>query len=222
MWPVLELKTVFWMESSEAREVLRKSNANSVGTATVDDGVVGWKTIEDSSRILCNLRWSEAETRGYHRINLKAGRRAGDRVLDTVLDVDDPWDFCYCFGDLWAKFVEKVGVRREELDLDRFGRVGEIADHILKDLGELNVESRLCLFDLSANIGDDIVNGTRAFGLKTDGEVAVIRLSDSGKGPSGGLSGEEVISTSGVSCRICSTWRRMRFVSVSEVPAGVR
>ena len=42
-----------------------------------------------------------------------------------------------------AELVEEIGVVGEELDDDVFGLVGEVADHVLKDLGELDVEGWL-------------------------------------------------------------------------------
>ena len=72
-------------------------------------------------------------------------------------------------------------VAGEELDLDGLGRVGEVADHVLQDLGELDVEVGLGLPDPLAGILHDLVDVAVAVGLEADGEVAGVGFGDGGE-----------------------------------------
>ena len=44
--------------------------------------------------------------------------------------------------------VQQRRIGREDLDLDRLGRVGQVADHVLQHLDELDVQLRLGRLDL--------------------------------------------------------------------------
>ena len=74
-----------------------------------------------------------------------------------------------------------VGIGRKELDLDRLGCVREVADHVLQHLRELDIELRLGLLDLLANIGHDLVDAAASIALELDGDVAVVRLGYGGE-----------------------------------------
>ena len=53
--------------------------------------------------------------------------------------------------------LAEIAVFGEELNDDRLWRAGEIANHILQELGEFDVEQGLGLCDLSAHIGNHLV-----------------------------------------------------------------
>ena len=108
----------------------------------------------------------------------------------------------------------------EDLDLDRLGSVGEVADHVLQHLGELDVEFGLGLLDLVAHVVHDFVDAAVALGLQLDGEVAGVGFGHGGKAhlQAGAARGAFDL---GVLRRICSTCCRTRLVSVSELPAGM-
>ena len=75
-----------------------------------------------------------------------------EMVLSTPFWVSTtPGIFLMASSTLRAELVEQCCVVGEELDLDGFGRVGEVADHVLQDLGELDVERGLGLQDLGAD-----------------------------------------------------------------------
>ena len=75
-----------------------------------------------------------------------------------------------------AHVAQQRGVGGEQLDLDRLGRVRQVADHVLQHLDELHVDARLLLLDLGAQIGDDFVDAAIALALELDRDVAGIGL----------------------------------------------
>ena len=124
----------------------------------------------------------EAEAGGDDGVDLEVGGGAADGVLDAVLHVDDAGDLADGVADARAELVEQ-GFDRcdEELDLDGLGRVGEVADHVLQDLDELDVESGSLALILRADVGDDFVDGAAALGFELDGEVAGVGFGDGGE-----------------------------------------
>ena len=80
-----------------------------------------------------------------------------------------------------APLPEQVRVFGEHFDDNRFGRAGQIADHILQELCELDIQRRHLLVDLLTNVGDDLVYASLPFGLQLDGEIAAIGFRDGGE-----------------------------------------
>ena len=56
-----------------------------------------------------------------------------------------PLIFLIASPTLGAHCFSSVGILREQLDLHRLGRAGEIADHVLQKLNEFDVELRILL-----------------------------------------------------------------------------
>ena len=79
---------------------------------------------------------------------------------------------------MWPTFSRTSGSAIEQLDLDRLGSVGQITDHVLQDLYELNVQLRLSLLDLRAQVGHDLVDAAIALVLQLHGDVAGVGLGD--------------------------------------------
>ena len=71
-----------------------------------------------------------------------------------------------------AQCAQHVGILAEQLDDDRLGRAGEIADHVLQELRELDVQHRLRLRDFGAHVGDHFFAAALAVALQLDGDVA--------------------------------------------------
>ena len=84
-------------------------------------------------------------------------------------------------GDARGHVLEDGGIGIEELDLDGFGGVGQVPNHVLQDLGELDVKLRFCLLDFAADIGDDFVDTAIAFRLELDSNVAGVGFGDGGE-----------------------------------------
>ena len=161
--------------------VLGQADADGVGAAVDDDGVVGGQAVEDCGGVFGDLSGREAEAAGDYGIDLEVGGRAGDGVVDAVLGVDYSGDLLDGGLHARAELVEEIGIVGEEFDDDVFGLVGEVADHVLEDLGELYVEGGLGFEDAGADFGHDLVDGAVALFLEEDGEVATVCLGDGGE-----------------------------------------
>src|SRR6202011_5604303 len=106
----------------------------------LDDGVGNRLALDDGGGVSGDLLSGKAEARGDGWIDAKGGGWTADGVLDAVEDVDDSG----LFFDGGCDFVTDLGQQGrivvEEFDLNRLRRVGEIVDHVFKDLDELHVE----------------------------------------------------------------------------------
>ena len=79
---------------------------------------------------------------------------------------------------------EHLGVGREDLDLARVGRPGQVADQVAQHAGKLGVQGRLGVVDLLAQLVDHLLGAARAVRPELDQEVARVRLGD-GQGQPG-------------------------------------
>jgi len=95
---------------------------------------------EDGGGVGGDFGGGETQASGEAGVDLEGGGGTADGVVDAVLDVDHAGDFADGIADARGELVEEVLVGGEELDLDGFGGVGEVADHVLEDLSELDVE----------------------------------------------------------------------------------
>ena len=66
----------------------------------------------------------------------------------------------------------------KQFDLDGLGRVGEVVDVVLQDLGQLYVEPRLGGVDFVAHFVHHIPNRSAAIGLELNSEVAGVGFGD--------------------------------------------
>ena len=181
MWPEELLKTVSSMASSELRCSSIEAHADGVGAAVGDQRIVGGDAVENRRCVDGNFARGKAEAARQLRIDLEVGGRAADGVVDAVLDVDDAGNLADGVAHARAQAVRADRHRREELDLDRFGRIRQIADHVLQNLGELDVELRLGGLDLLAHVLHHVVNGAAALGLQLHGEVAGVGFGHGGQ-----------------------------------------
>jgi len=121
----------------------------------------------------------EAQARGEAGVDLKGSGGAADGVVDAVLNVDHAWNFGNGVAHARGELVEQVLVGGAELDLDGLRGVGEVADHVLQDLCELDVELGLGGFDLLAGVLHDVVDAAVAVSGEQDGEVADVGFCNS-------------------------------------------
>ncbi len=84
-------------------------------------------------------------------------------------------------ADSWAEVSKQRGIIREDLDLDGFGSVRQIADHVLEHLRKFDIQRGLRLFDLCPGIGDHLVDTTITLALQLDGDVACVGLRHGGE-----------------------------------------
>src|SRR5439155_20917066 len=98
-----------------------------------------------------NRRLFQSESRAcrYVRIDLERKRGTTDGVVNTVQHVYDALDLADRIGHLRSPVGEKVGILSKELNLDRFGRAGEVSDHVLQDLDKLHVQRGFLGFDFA-------------------------------------------------------------------------
>src|SRR5439155_10825023 len=82
----------------------------------------------------CCLFQRESRACRYVGIDLERNRRTTDGVVNTVQHVYDALELADRIGHLRSPVGEKVGILSKELNLDRFGRAGEVSDHVLQDL----------------------------------------------------------------------------------------
>ena len=102
--------------------------------------------------------------------------RPADRVLDSVLHIHHTLNLADGIANLGSQFLQQRGIGGENLDLDRLGRVGKIADHVLQYLYELNIQLRLSPLDLLAHIRHHLVDAAIPFALQLHRDVASVRL----------------------------------------------
>src|ERR1700684_2118149 len=120
-----------------------EEDADGVGAAVLDEGLRGGQAVEYGGGVGGDFGSGESVARRDARVDLEGGGGAADGVVDAVFDVDDAGDFGDGVANARSELVEQILVGGEELDLDGLGGVGEVANHVLEDLGELDVEFRL-------------------------------------------------------------------------------
>ena len=161
--------------------LVAEAHANGVGPAVGDQRIGGGNAVENRGGVLGNLAGREAEARGHHGIDLEVGGRAADGVVDAVLDIDHAGNLADGVADAGPELRQQCRIVGKDLDLDRLGRIGEVADHVLQHLRELDVQLRLGGLDLLAHVGHHFVDAAAAFGLQLHGEVAGVGLGDGGQ-----------------------------------------
>src|SRR5215469_10173623 len=161
--------------------VVAEAHADGVGAAVGDERIVGFDTVEDRGCILGDLFRREAKARGDDGVDLEVGGRTAERILDAVLNVYDAGDFANGVGDALAEVIKQHRVVGEDLDLNGLGGVREVADHVLKDLGGLDVKLGLGGLDLLADIVHYFVDAAAAFLFELDADVAGVGLGDCGE-----------------------------------------
>ena len=122
-------------------------------------------------------------------------------------------------GDL----LERAHVVAEDLHFDGLGRAFEVAQHVLENLRELDVDPGNFLAICSAQVVHHFLGAALACGarLHLDQHVAFVLLGGVEAQFRAGAARERV-AVSGIFAMRCSICWRMRFVSSSEVPGGVK
>ena len=77
-----------------------------------------------------------------------------------------------------CSLAQKLYIFREHLDDHRLGSAGEVADHVLQALFQIDVDSRLPLFDLIAHVIHDFIDAALTLGFQFYGNVAPVCLGD--------------------------------------------
>ncbi len=94
-------------------------------------------------------------------------------------NVDDPGNFLNRSGYRRSKFSQKIAIIGIQLDFDRLWHRGKVADEILHQLSQLDLQARNLMFHPLTDIvhyGVDIASRER---FQTDEEIAGIGLGQS-------------------------------------------
>src|SRR5438128_3542694 len=119
---------------------------------------------------------SESGSRRDTGVHLENHCRTTDRVIDSVQDIYDTWNFLNGIRQLWRPGFEYSRVLRKELNLDGLRRTGQIADHVLQSLHKLNVQRGLLLLNFRTHVIHDLLDTAAAMLFQFYGKVAGIRL----------------------------------------------
>ena len=157
---------------------------------------------------------------GKQRIDTEIRCRTADRVFQSVFNADNAGHLANLSAIRGATFLKLREVLRKQFDLDRLGSVRQIVDHVLQHLDKLHVELRLGSFDLAAGLRNHFINAAApsTFSFTV---MSPVLASVTAARPICRPVRRLVLSTSGIRRRIPSTCARTRFVSLSELPAGM-
>ena len=109
------------------------------------------------------------------------------------------------FGHLRRPRREQLGIRREQLHHDRLRRAGQVADHVLQHLDELDVEARLRTpLTFARDVADHLVDAAAARSAFSLTAMSPVFGSVTAARPSSRPVRRDVLSTSGVARRIDS------------------
>ena len=164
-----------------------KTNANGVGAVIENHRGGGRLTFQNRRGVDGDLLGSETRARRYCRIHLVGHCRAADGIFDAVEDVDHgvsfPADFYFVegIGDARRCFIEELAVLGKKFDDDGLRSAGQIPDHVLEELNELDFGAGFGGFNFGADVGNDVVDVALAILLQPDGKISVVRLGDGGK-----------------------------------------
>ena len=199
---------------------LRESDADGVGAIVDDHRGRRRLALHDGAGVELELLRREPGARRHRLIDLEHRRRTADRVLDAVEHVDDARDLLDRLADLRRPRLQQHGILREQLDHERFRRARQVADHVLEQLDELDVQHRQLLVHLlrTSAITSSPARSRLRFSLTA---MSPVLASVTAARPSCRPVRRDVLSTSGVERRICSTVVITRLVSWSDDPAGM-
>ena len=161
--------------------LLIQAHADGVGTAVGDERIGSGDSVKNRRSVEGNLARGKAEAGSHLRIDIEVGGRDADGVIDSVFDFDNSGNLADGVAHARTELREEIGVARKELDLDRLGRIRQVADHVLQNLSEFDIELRLGGLDLLTDIFHYIVDATAAFGLELHREIAGVGFSHCGQ-----------------------------------------
>jgi hypothetical protein len=120
-----------------------------------------WELGDDAAahrdlEIVGELASVRAERSGKRAIDL--GAQDGDITLDAVEEIFELRDRSHLLADDLGGRFERARVAAEEVHLDRARVPGQIAEHVLKDLDELDLDLGRLDRDALAHLVDDVVD----------------------------------------------------------------
>ena len=153
--PIELTSIVLLIASSDARADGGNRTRSGYGRSLMSTGAARARPRPSPRRSCPSSSAREPGAVGGLGIDGETHRRAARRVLDAVLDVDDrrraaDLHLLERVGHLRRPRRQQFGIRREQLHDHRLRRAGQIADHVLQHLDELDVEAGLDARDLRA------------------------------------------------------------------------
>ena len=179
--PVALLNTVFWIASSDVRVSPGIRTRIVYGRAFAISGTVAStpSSIEvASSATSVGVKPSRAATVGFTWKFV-----AGPLIVFSMpfCTSTTPGILLMASPTCGPNFCSSAASVEKNLDLDRFRRVGKVADHVLQRLDELHVQLRLGLLDLLAHIRHHFVDPAIAFALQLHRDVAGVGFGHGGQ-----------------------------------------
>src|SRR5262249_18071533 len=138
--------------------LLRKTDADGV-SAIIDNHRRSCRgALKNSFSIGNDFIGSETGSRGYGWIDIEGNSGAAHAVFDSVQHIHHAFNLANGIRNPWRIVAQHCRILRKELHFDRLGSATEIIDHVLQELDELDINSRLLLLDLRANFGDNFLD----------------------------------------------------------------
>ena len=155
-------------------KTIGKAHADPHGTVGLAKGSLR-QAEKPRADLLRNLVHGQAQPSRERGVNVKDDFGI---AFQNSLVVHDPWDLLDFGANLLGRLSQHGHAVAEQLNLHRFGRAFQVADHILQNLDELDLNPGDVLLDLTAQVGDDFIRGALALGtrLHLDEDVALILL----------------------------------------------
>ena len=101
-----------------------------------------------------------------------------DGVFDAVEDINDAMNFLYRLSDSGSGVRQDLGILAKELDDDGLGLAGQVANHVLQNLDELDFGGGLAVLNLRTNVVHDLIDVALTISLEFYGEITAIGFGD--------------------------------------------
>jgi hypothetical protein len=102
-------------------------------------------------------------------------------VLMPGIDVDHARDLAHALGELIAQSIELGVVWAEQLDLDWPRTAGEVIEHVLQDLDELDSHFWVLATETCPNVSNDVLVAAAAAWFEAHHDVAPVELRGRGR-----------------------------------------
>src|SRR5439155_26026624 len=123
-----------------------KAHTQGVGAIVGYHWSRGWLTFEDGSSVERYFFGSKSGSRCNAGIDLENHCRTTDRVIDSIQNIHDTWNFVNRIRQLRRPGFEYSWALRKELNMDRLCGTVQIADHVMHSLYDFSVTVWSLLF----------------------------------------------------------------------------
>ena len=155
---------------------LRETNSHRVGAIVAHHWRRRRFAFQNRRGVGRDLLRREAGARRHAGIDLKRNGRSADGIFDSVQNIDHAVNFADRLRHFRRPCLQQCRVLRKQFDLHRLRLAGQVADHVLQHLYELDSHRRLLGGYFCAHIFDDVVDAAAAIFLQLDQDVAAVRF----------------------------------------------